>query len=166
HDVMLRKLAPLARKELAVPAGILSDLIVSQRKGAPFCFRQPLHPNHRHLLQAKQNCRGIAAATGNDVVTIVDQNRHHKAEGGDTVRDLADLLLRMGSRVARIGFKRVDRDRLHCYHESLLLKSRPGTRNFLLPANGRGFLSVSSQSIAKWLIVASKRPDIVTNRFV
>src|SRR5262249_9152727 len=124
-----------------------------QGKGAPFSFRQPLHPNHRHLLQAKQNCRGIAAATGNDVVTIVDQNRHHKAEGGDTVRDLADLLLRMGSRVARIGFKRVDRDRLHS-HESLLLKSRPGTRNFLLPANGRGFLSVSSQSIAKWLIVA------------
>src|SRR6516225_322201 len=105
-----------------VPAGILSDLIVSQRKGAPFSFRQPLYPNHRHLLQAEQNRCSMAAAPGNDVAAVVDQDWHQKAECGDTVCDLADLLPRMSSRVARIWFKRVDRDPLHCYHVFLLLK--------------------------------------------
>jgi hypothetical protein len=38
-----------------------------------------------------------AAMTGDDPAGIVDQHRVREAEAADAVRDLSDLLLRMGS---------------------------------------------------------------------
>jgi hypothetical protein len=54
---------------------------------------------------------------GNDAAALVDQDRDQKAEGGDTVSDLTDLLLRVGARVTRIWLDRLDRDPLHTDHK-------------------------------------------------
>src|SRR5436305_11916902 len=87
---------------LRIPAGILGDFVVGKGKGAPFGVRQALHLDHRHLLQAEQSCRRIAAVAGNDQTALVDQNRDQKAEGGDAVSDLTDLLLRVSACVTHI----------------------------------------------------------------
>jgi hypothetical protein len=45
---------------------------------------------------------------GDDAIGIVDQDRVGEAEYPDAVGDLADLLIRMGPRIARIGFQAGD----------------------------------------------------------
>src|SRR5262245_55581884 len=67
---------------------------------------------------------------GNDDAVFVKQDWHQKAEGGDAVGDLADLLLRVGARVTRVGFDRVNCDPLYSDHEvfPFLTISRSSTR--------------------------------------
>ena len=93
------------------------NLRVGKGQGSPFGFRQALHLDHRHLVKAEQNCRRIAAVASNDEAALVNQDGDQKAEGGDAVGNLADLLLRVGACVTHIGFDRLDCDPLHTDHK-------------------------------------------------
>lgn len=47
-------------------------------------------------------CRSHSAMTGENCDVVADKNRVREAESRDTVRNLADLALAVGSRIARI----------------------------------------------------------------
>ena len=52
--------------------------------------------------------RGLEATMpGKKHRVLIDQHRHGEATGVNAVGDLADLLLRMRARVARVGLDRV-----------------------------------------------------------
>jgi hypothetical protein len=59
-------------------------------------------PDNGDLLNAKQLCSLKAAVTGNDRAIVGGEDWVGESEPGDTVRDLPDLLFRMGSSVTRI----------------------------------------------------------------
>ena len=100
-----RRVRGAHRQELAVPAGVLGDLIVSNGEGAPLAFGQWLHLGRRNFLQVEQFCRAVPGVASDDNIAFIDQDREQKSD----VRDLADLLLRKCPRVARVGLGRRQR---------------------------------------------------------
>jgi hypothetical protein len=70
----------------------------------------------------------------NDQDALVDQDRDQKAEGSGAVGNLADLLLRVGARITRIGFDRLDCDPLHSDHRFFSFIRYAGRAHWLWPA--------------------------------
>jgi len=68
-----------------------------------------LEDDDRDLIQPQLLRRHQPAVTGDDHLVIAHQDRVDEAELGDAPRDLADLLLRVGPRVFRIGSQPVER---------------------------------------------------------
>jgi hypothetical protein len=62
-----------------------------KRQRPPFRLGQSLHLDGGDLLEPEQFRGRVSAVAGDDDAVLIDQNRHHKAEGGDAVGNLADL---------------------------------------------------------------------------
>ena len=120
HHQQLGQLRQLRGQQLAVPAGILGNLVVGKGKRAALGLRQTLHFDRRHLLVAQQFCRGVAPMAGDHDPAFVHQDRNQKAECRDAVGNLADLLLGVGPRIARIRLDRLDGDPFNYRHDFLL----------------------------------------------
>ena len=71
-----------------------------------------------HVLDAEQLRRCYAAVTGDDLPLVVDEDRIAKAKSLDALGDLADLLLGVCSRIARVRSKRSDRAALDLHISS------------------------------------------------
>jgi hypothetical protein len=97
------------RKALTIPAGILRNLVVSNRKRALSRRRKSRQHDDRHFRQGEQLCRLVAALPGDEFAVFSDQQWVGEAERHDAVGDLADLLAGMGPRVAPIELDLIDR---------------------------------------------------------
>src|SRR5205807_371050 len=102
----------LDRQDVFVPPRKLSESVVGNDISTNLSLAEMLKPHRRHGGHPKQaSCLGAAVA-GHNVTPRIDQNRVVEAEFPDAVGDLSDLLLRMGSRVAVVGFEACQRDML------------------------------------------------------
>jgi hypothetical protein len=72
-----------------------------------------LKANGGYALELEKLGRLDSPMASDDLVIPVDEDGIVEAEGADTRGDLADLLVRMRARVARIGLERGDRAHLH-----------------------------------------------------
>ena len=103
------ELLQLEREQVAIPAGILGQLVVGDHVGADLLRSQMIEPQ-RWDSGHPQKLRGTQAAVAcNHMVTRIDQHRVREPERLDRVRDLADLLFGVSARVAASGFERCDR---------------------------------------------------------
>jgi hypothetical protein len=93
----------LNRQQLAVPTRIEGQLVVGQHIGAPLGGAQMRQTYRRDALQSEQLCGLDSAVAGDDPAVLSDQNWIVESELPDAVRDLSDLLLGMGARIARMG---------------------------------------------------------------
>src|SRR5262249_26939824 len=100
-----KQMTEFDRENRLVPSCLFGQLVISQDVGPDLFFAEVLKTNRGHLLDAQEFCCKSAAVAGDDCVVLIDQNRVVKSKCDDAVRDLADLLLRVRSGVARIGFQ-------------------------------------------------------------
>jgi hypothetical protein len=98
----LRKLLQNNRHFAIVPARAVGQLVVGQHVGFGLLLAQVLEADHRHLGEPQQLPRFQSAVPRYHPVPIVDQNGRVKAERFNAVRDRADLLQGMLSRIAWI----------------------------------------------------------------
>lgn len=91
----------LLRQKIAVPACVERQLVVGEDIGALLRCRHVIEADARHLGLAKQLGRFDPAMAGKDRSGLIDQHRIGKAEFGNAVGDLPDLLLRMGPGVTQ-----------------------------------------------------------------
>ena len=101
------------RKALTIPARVVCNLVVSNRKGAPSRRRKSRQYDHRHFRQAEELCCPVAALARDEFPIFSHQQRVGEAERHDAVCDLADLLAGMGLAITGIELDLADRQRLH-----------------------------------------------------
>jgi hypothetical protein len=92
----------------------------------------------------QQLCCLDAPMPGNDLVIVIDQNRVVEAEPLDALRNLLDLLERMGAGIARIRSQRVGRSVFEVHLGSPLLwknLDRSGDPQPKSPRGRRCFMS-------------------------
>src|SRR5438046_3176351 len=130
----IRTSASSGSQKLTVPAGILGDFVVGERKRASLGLGQSPQLDHWDLLEPKEQRRRIAPVTGNDVALLVNQNGIDKAKGSDAVGNLPDLFARVRSRVAAVRLQLLDRDVSDFNHELSPLRPR-SVRQTLRPAS-------------------------------
>jgi hypothetical protein len=95
-------------EEPFVPLGVRRELVVRDHQGMAFRLAQPLDRDRRYLRPAELAAGLDPAMPGNDVVLVIDQRGHRKAEGPNRGLELPDLLLRVMARVLRIGLQFVE----------------------------------------------------------
>jgi hypothetical protein len=115
------------RKALTIPARVLRDLVVSNRKGALSRRRKSGQHDDRHCRQAEELCRLVAALAGDECPVFSDQQGVGEAERHDAVGDLADLLAGMGPGITPIELDLIDRERLHPHGRALELATSRAT---------------------------------------
>jgi hypothetical protein len=76
-----------------------------------------------HLLDTQQLCGRHPAVAGNDLVLVVDEHGIAEAKPLDALSDLANLLVGVCARVARIRSKRFDRERFDLHIASYLFEA-------------------------------------------
>src|SRR5262245_7676291 len=101
-DLGLEKELELGREDLLIPSSILGELVIGEDVSALLLGTHMLDANAGHRREAEKTCRLSPPVTGKDCALGIDENRVGEAELTDAVCDLPDLLLRVGSRVARI----------------------------------------------------------------
>jgi hypothetical protein len=101
------------RKTLAIPARVLRNPVVSNRKGAPSRRRKSRQHDHRYLREAEELCCPVAALAGDECPIFSHQQWVDEAEGDDAVCELANLLGGVGPGVTPVELDLIDRQRLH-----------------------------------------------------
>src|SRR4029077_14570452 len=84
------------RKALTIPARVVCNLVISDRKGAASRRRKSYQYDHRHFRQVEELCCLVAALARDEFPIFSNQQRVREAERDDAVCDLADLLAGMG----------------------------------------------------------------------
>ena len=100
-----REMLQFDPKDLAIPAGLLGELVVGEDVGALLSIAEMLKTQARYGSQTEL-LRGFhAAVASDDGPGPVDEDRIVKSESLDARRDLGNLLGTMSSRVAAVGFE-------------------------------------------------------------
>ena len=76
----------LDRQDLAVPAGVLRELVVGQDVGALVGFAEMREPHSWHHRHPDQLCGFGAAMSRNDLLVVIDQDRIVEPEPLDALR--------------------------------------------------------------------------------
>ena len=91
---------------LLIPAGVQGELVVSDNIGPFLSLGHVLDPETGHRLHPNALCGLDPTVSGEDRAGLVNQDGVGESERSDGVRDLAELFLRVGSRVLRPGPQR------------------------------------------------------------
>ena len=83
-----------------VPIGIERELVVRNHECALLLLRQVLDPNDGDALKAQQLRSLESPMPGDDLALTISENWHVEAKFANGGRDLANLLVRMGFRIA------------------------------------------------------------------
>ena len=92
-----------------VPACELGELVVRDDEGPDLLLGEMVEADRRNRLHSELFGRAQASVAGDDGSGRVDEERVREAERLDRVRDLADLLRRVGARVPPPGREGIDR---------------------------------------------------------
>ena len=79
-EIELDQVLQLDRQDLAIPAGLLGELVVGEDVGALLRLAHVLEPDDRNGLMPERLGRGDAAMSGDDDAVLVDQDRVVEAE--------------------------------------------------------------------------------------
>jgi hypothetical protein len=109
-----------------IPSGIGGDLVVRKQQGALLRLAEPLDPDDGHSLETQKLGSLNATVTADCRRGLIDENRHEEAKRADTVGDLANLFLRMRTRVARVGLDLANGEKFDLVHENLHSYRRRG----------------------------------------
>jgi len=90
----------LQREQVVVPAGQLGEPVVGNDIGPLLGLRHVFETQHGHRRHTEQLCCLDPAVARDHLSVPVDQNRVGKAKAFDARRDLLDLFLRVGARIA------------------------------------------------------------------
>ena len=133
------------RKALTIPARVVCNLVVSNRKGAPSRRRKSRQYDHRHFRHAEELRCFVAALARDEFPILSHQQRVREAERDHAVCDLADLPVGMRLAIAQIEFDLTDRQFLHPQIHSRKLGARSTT-------------GWHAGSLRSWLAISSPRP--------
>lgn len=101
-DVLRRKQTlQLLGKQLIIPPGVQCQLVIGNDIGPLFRFGHVLDANAGDRVHSQGLGSLDPPMPGKDGVGLIDQHRIGEAEGPDRLRNLLQLLFRMGSSVAR-----------------------------------------------------------------
>ncbi|GJD81227.1 hypothetical protein NBEOAGPD_4473 [Methylobacterium gregans] len=93
----------LLGQHLLVPAGVQRDPVVGQHQRGALLLGQAGDPDARDAVEAEPARRGHAPVAGDDDAVVVREDRVGEAEALDRGRELRDLLVGMGARVAVVA---------------------------------------------------------------
>ena len=97
-----------SREQSVVPAGVEGQLVVSDHVGSALSGRQMVEDHHGHRVEPEALRSFQPAMASDDLAVGGGEHRICPAEFDDAGGDLGDLLLVMGSRIARVGAKPID----------------------------------------------------------
>ena len=100
-EIALHQGLQLFAQDLLVPAGIKGKLVVGNHIGTLFLKAHGLNEQTWHLGHAQKPCCLDPAMASQDCLLIVDKDRIGEAEALDAVGNLAQLLPRVHSGIAR-----------------------------------------------------------------
>src|SRR3981189_2111354 len=109
------------RKALTIPARILRNPVVRNRKRALFRRRKPRDHDDRHLREAEELRGLVAALAGDECPVFTYQQWVDEAERDHAVCDLADLFGGMSPGIMPVALDLTDRQRLHPHIRGLEL---------------------------------------------
>jgi hypothetical protein len=75
-------------------------------------FRQVLEQNGRNTFQTEQLCRFVTAMTGDNVSSLIDQDRRVEAERFDAPGNCPNLLCLMPARIGRVRIQPIQLKKL------------------------------------------------------